>query len=144
MARTVASVAGRGERGAGKKVRRERVEAGKGLEENMLGGREENLVEILGEGQEGGSLGGGGKRVRKATNHFQFGSAHTLFSETSAKYKSKTVAVVKSREKRRKNYKKKHFVNLKREVKELKSIVKRQAMQLKAKSKKDKKSLIKK
>ena len=57
MARTVASVAGRGERGAGKKVRRERVEAGKGLEENMLGGREENLVEIFGRGTRGREFG---------------------------------------------------------------------------------------
>ena len=150
MARTVDSVRrrgeGRDERGGGGKVRngRGRVEAREGLEgrkENLGDGREENLgegrEENLGEGREGSGGNGGGKRVRKGTTHFQFGNEHTLYSETSAKYKKKTVAVEKNREKRRQNYKKVHFGDLKRKVQELKSLVRQQAIQLKAQSRKD-------
>ena len=54
----------------------------------------------------------------------------------TAKCKQKIVTVEKNRDKRAKFYKKKHFSDLKKEVKALKSVVKNQAAQIQAKMKK--------
>ena len=159
MARTVGSVARRGdggkERGGGKKVgtRRDDVEVQKGPEEGgqKLGEEREEEGMSLGEGREEvENLGVGrgevenlreegrnvGRRVRKGVSPFQFGDGHTLFSQTSAKYKSKNLAVKNNREKRMQSYRKKHFSELRRKIKELDSLAKKRATQLKAQSRK--------
>ena len=99
------------------------------------------MVEEVGEGVDGrveerGDVEGRVKRKRKGSIPFQFDSNHTLFSQTTAKCKQKTVTVEKNRDKRAKFYKKKHFSDLKKEVKALKSVVKNQAAQIQAKMKK--------
>ena len=127
MARTVQSVTTRGDK-KGEPETSGRVEDG----ENVLGdGSVEERVEVRGEE-------GRGKRKRKGATHFQFHSNHTLFSETTSKYKQKNVAAQKKRDshKRAKFYKNKHFSELKQQVRSLKSVVKSQAVQIKAKMKK--------
>ena len=157
MARTVGSVVRRGDggktreqRGKGEKVGtggRDGLEVKRGPEEggqqfeeregegmNLGVGREEverGEVENLGEGERNV-----GKRVRKGVTPFQFGDAHTLFSQTSAKYKSKNLAIKDSREKRMQSYRKKHFSELKLKVKELESLAEKRANQLKVMSRK--------
>ena len=130
MARTVHSVSNRGEK------RKGGGETGGG--DNVVEGR---MVEEVGEGVDGrveerGDVEGRVKRKRKGLIPFQFDSNHTLFSQTTAKCKQKTVTVEKNRDKRAKFYKKKHFSDLKKEVKALKSVVKNQAAQIQAKMKK--------
>ena len=130
MARTVHSVSNRGEKrkGGGETGERDNVVEGRMVEE--VG------VVVDGRVEERGDVEGRVKRKRKGSIPFQFDSNHTLFSQTTAKCKQKTVTVEKNRDKRAKFYKKKHFSDLKKEVKALKSVVKNQAAQIQAKMKK--------
>ena len=131
MARTVHSVSNRGEKrkGGGETGGRDNVVEGTMVEE---------VGEVMGDGrvEERGDVEGRVKRKRKGSIPFQFDSNHTLYSQTTAKCKQKTVTVEKNRDKRAKFYKKKHFSDLKKEVKALKSVVKKQAAQIQAKMKK--------
>ena len=131
---------GQGEERRGEKVGEVNGPGQDGVgDEGSSSGREDN-VEGRGEGEsgggEGGTVMGREKRVRKGTNPFQFSGEHLLYSQSSAKYKKKTVAVIKSKEKRARFYKKKHFGDLKNQVKALKTVVQKQASKLAAQSRK--------
>ena len=103
-------------------------------EEEEDGGGEHDVGEV--EAEEEDVLVGRGKRIRKETATFQFAGQHVLFSQTSEKYKQKNLTLERSKEKRARFYKKKYFMDLKNQIKELKSTNKKLASKLEANSRK--------
>ena len=106
-------------------------------EDNLVGmGLEENEGEVMINNSGDEMEMGRGKRKKRESNPFQFQRNHTLFSQSSAKYKEKNIAIGQNRAKQATFKRKRHFSDLKEQVLSLKSDVKRLTAQVKAKTKK--------